>query len=110
MNEATAMGARTIGVRTIKQVFRSDWSPEMALNLACFPGPVWFPIAESNPRLSKGSGGRLGACLCVSGRVGEPSNRQGTALFNQGIDSLNHRVAGKAESRIGLESARGWRE
>ena len=110
MNEATAMGVRTIGVRTIKQVFRSDWSPEMALNLSCFPELVQVPIAESNRPPSKGSGGRLGACLCVSGRVGEPSNRQGTALFNQGIDSLNHRVAGKAESRIGLESARGWRE
>ena len=37
---------------TIKRVFRADWCPERPLNLVCLPGPVQFPVWESNPRPS----------------------------------------------------------
>ncbi len=30
-------------LRTIRQVFRSDWLPISGLNLVCFSGPVQFP-------------------------------------------------------------------
>ena len=38
-------------------------------------------------------------------RGGEPPNRQGTALFNQGIDLLNHDIASKTLSGVKLELA-----
>ena len=47
----------------------------------------------------------LVGCVFVGGGVGEPSNRQGTALFNQGIDLLNHGVASKTVSGVKLELA-----
>ena len=61
---------------------------------------------------ARGSGGRRAACrcLCIGGRGAKPSNRQGTALLNQDHDPLDHRVAGKAESRIGQEWACARRE
>lgn len=50
--------------------------------------------------------GGLGGCVIVGGGVGEPPNRQGAALFNQGIDLLNHSIASKTVSGIRLELAR----
>lgn len=40
------------------------------------------------------------------GRLGEPSNRQGAALLNQGSDLLNHGIASNAVSGVRLELAR----
>ena len=79
-----------------------------APNLVCFPQPVQFPNQESNPCPSSRSRGWLGSILTVGSRAGEPPNRQGAALFNQGNDSLNHRIASKAVSRVGLELASDW--
>lgn len=42
-----------------------------------------------------------------SSRIGELLNRQGAALFDQGNDSLNHCMIGKAVCWAGLELARG---
>lgn len=52
---------------------------------------------------------RTEASALFGGRVGEPPNRQGTALFDQCVDSLNHGIPGKASFGVGLEFARsGW--
>ena len=67
---------------------------------------VQFPNPESNPRPHGGSNGGLGSCVIVGGGVGEPPNRQGAALFNQGIDLLNHSIASKTVSEVRLELAR----
>ena len=48
----------------------------------------------------------LGGCVIVGGGVGEPPNRQCTALLNQGIDLLNHDIASKTLSGVKLELAR----
>lgn len=50
----------------------------------------------------------LAELLCQLARgcgVGEPPNRQGTALLNQGIDLLNHDIASKTLSGVKLELA-----
>ena len=66
---------------------------------------MMFPNPESNPRPHGGSNGGLGGRVIVGGGVGEPPNRQGAALFNQGIDLLNHGVASKTVSGVKLELA-----
>jgi hypothetical protein len=71
--------------------------------------PLWQPNPESNPRPHGGSNGGLGGCVIFGGGVGEPANRQGAALFNQGIDLLHHGIASKTVSGVRLELARrGW--
>ena len=65
-----------------------------------------IPKPESNPRPHGGSNGGLGGRVIVGGGVGEPPNRQGAALFNQGIDLLNHSIASKTVSGGRLELAR----
>lgn len=56
-----------------------------------------------------GSGRALGSCVIFDGGIVEPPNRQGTALFNQGIDLLNHGIASKTAAGVRLELARhGW--
>lgn len=71
---------------------------------------VQFPSTESNPRPHNGSDRGFSGRVIVGCRIGEPSNRQGTALFNQGIDLLNHGVASKTLSGVRLElSPRRWR-
>ena len=67
---------------------------------------VQFPNPESNPRPHGGSNGGLGGRVIVGGGVGEPPNRQGTALLNQGIDLLNHDIASETLSGVKLELAR----
>ena len=49
--------------------------------------------------------GSAAASLSAAG-VGEPPNRQCTALLNQGIDLLNHDIASKTLSGVKLELAR----
>lgn len=71
---------------------------------------VQFPNTESNPRPHGRSNGGLGACVTVGGGVGESPNRQGAALFNQGIDLLNHGIAAKTECGVRLELARRRRQ
>ena len=65
-----------------------------------------IPKPESNPCPHGSSNGGLGGCVIVGGGVGEPPNRQGTALLNQGIDLLNHDIASKTLSGVKLELAR----
>ena len=67
---------------------------------------VQFPNPESNSCPLGSSNGGLGGCVIVGGGVGEPPNRQGTALLNQGIDLLNHDIASKTLSGVKLELAR----
>ncbi len=67
---------------------------------------MMFPSPESNPRPHGGSTGGLGRCVIVGGGVGEPRNRQGTALRNQGVDLLNHDIASKTLSGVKLQLAR----
>ena len=70
---------------------------------------VRFPFAELNPRRYGDSDRWFCVHFIFGGRVGEPPNRQGAALFNQSVDSLNHGIPGKALSRIRLELTRtGW--
>ena len=66
---------------------------------------MMFPNPESNPRPHGGSNGGLGGRVIVGGGVGEPPNRQGAALFNQGIDLLNHGIPNKASFRGKLKLA-----
>ena len=68
---------------------------------------VQFPNPESNPCPHGSSNGGLGGCVIVGGGVGEPPNRQCTALLNQGIDLLNHDIASKTLSGVKLELAWG---
>ena len=71
--------------------------------------PVRFPVAESNPRPHDGSDRGFDGCVIFGGGVGESPNRQGAALFNQGIDLLNHGIASKTVSGVRLELAgRRW--
>ena len=41
--------------------------------------------------------------VIVGGGIGKPPNRQGAALFNQGVDLLNHGIASKAVAGGRLE-------
>ena len=66
---------------------------------------VQFQNPESNLRPHGGSNRGLGGVI-IGGGVGEPPNRQGTALLNQGIDLLNHDIASKTLSGVKLELAR----
>jgi len=68
-----------------------------------------IPKPESNPCLHGSSNGGLGGCVIVGGGVGEPPNRQCTALLNQGIDLLNHDIASKTLSGVKLELCTPWR-
>ena len=65
-----------------------------------------FPIPESNPRPYGGLNRGFDGYVVFSGRIGEPLNRQGAALFNQGFDLLNHGIASKTVSWVRLELAR----
>lgn len=66
-----------------------------------------FPNPQSNPRPAGGSCRGFGGCVIFVCGAGQPPNRQGAALFNQGDDPFNQRISGKAEARGGLEFARG---
>ena len=66
-----------------------------------------FPNPQSNLRRSDGSCTGFGGCVIFVCGVGQPPNRQGAALVNQGDDPFNQRISGKAEARSGLEFARG---
>ncbi len=68
--------------------------------------PSSIRVRESTPRPHGGSNRGFGGCVIFGGGVGEPPNRQGAALFNQGIDLLNHGVASKTLSGVRLELAR----
>ena len=81
-------------------------SPETGIKLVCDGMSVQFPNSESNPCPDGSSNGGLGGCVIVGGGVGEPPNRQCTALLNQGIDLLNHDIASKTLSGVKLELAR----
>ena len=75
------------------------------------PNPLKAHAAlESNPRPSSGSGMSLSGRLTFGSGVGDPPNRQGAALFDQGNDSIDHAIAGKLVSRFGLEFAGGGRQ
>lgn len=63
-------------------------------------------ITESNPRPHGGSDRGFGDHVIFGVGIGEPSNRQGAALFNQGIDLLDHGIAAKTVSEVRLELAR----
>ncbi|MEY3200656.1 MAG: hypothetical protein RIR70_206 [Pseudomonadota bacterium] len=82
-------------LRTIKPCYRS-------LAYRCKPpnffpkAPIGFLFAESNPHPQSGS----------DRGIGKPPNRQGAALFNQGIDSLNHGIASKTVPGVRLELTR----
>ena len=81
----------------------------MRHGLVCEPMPVQSPHRGSNPLLPGGSGRGLGGRFVVGAGVGEPSQCQGAALFNQGSDLFNHGIAGKTLPGAGLELARrGW--
>ena len=67
---------------------------------------VQFPSPESNPCPQGGSDRGFGGCVILGGGIGEPPNRQGAALFNQGIDLRNHCIAAKTVSGVRLERAR----
>jgi hypothetical protein len=73
--------------------------------------PVLFVFLnpESNPCPHGSSNGGPGGCVIVGGGVGEPPNRQCTALLNQGIDLLNHDIASKTLSGVKLELCTPWR-
>ena len=81
-------------------------SPETGIKLVCDGMSVQFPNPESNPCPHGSSNGGLGGCVIDGGGVGEPPNRQCTALLNQGIDLLNHDIASKTLSGVKLELAR----
>ena len=55
-----------------------------------------FPNPQSNPRPAGGSCRGFGGCVIFVRRVGQPPNRQGAALFDQGDDPFNQRISGKA--------------
>lgn len=78
---------------------------ERASNV-CNRTPAQFPNPESNPRPHGGSDRGFGGRVIFGGGIGEPPDRQGAALFNQGIDSLNHDIPDKASFRGSLELAR----
>ncbi len=66
-------------------------------------------IEARSPRPHGDSGRALGSCVIFDGGIGESPNRQGTALFNQGIDLPSHGIARKTVARVGLELVRlGW--
>ena len=79
---------------------------EQASNPSAFQCQFKSANPESNPRPHGGSNGGLGSCVIVGSGVGEPANRQGTALLNQSIDLLNHGIASKTVSGVRLELAR----
>ena len=93
---------------TIKQFYRSIaywFKPPNFLPKA----PIQFQFAELNPRPHGGSDRGFGGCVIFCGGIGEPPNRQGAALVNQGIDLLNHSIVSKTVPRVRLELARrGW--
>ena len=59
-------------------------------------------LVAANGHQTRPHGGSNGG---GGGGVGEPANRQGTALFNQGIDLLNQSIASKTVSGVRLELA-----
>jgi len=46
------------------------------------------------------------SCHGFGGGIGQPANRQGAALFNQGVDALNHGIPGKASFMGRLQLSR----
>lgn len=107
-SQRSRAGSLKVGEDSMDMAHRTQWR-------ACFPSGLTSIVSPMTPRF--GSGGLAQSACALQGHaghsgrgfgggVGKPADRQGTALFNEGVDLLNYRMASKRVFGVRLELAR----